>query len=188
MTAPRTMITTARRTGLNTLHAHFTGRAGMDRAYRARYVFAPYYILLNELRQGFVTAAEDGTAVVIHDGRPEAAAAVIHGWVACWKRIEARRTDLQAEITRIEALGRVNLSRIPALYRQMAFQLENALKTDVATAREVLRPLIEGARMVEEGGQVWVESETGRAAIAVGLSLGMVAGARFTTKRRTLVS
>lgn len=101
---------------------------------------------------------------------------------------ERRRTDLQAEITRIEALSRVNLSRIPALYRQMAFQLENALKTDVATAREVLRPLIEGARMVEEGGQVWVESETGRAAIAVGLSLGMVAGARFTTRRRTLVS
>lgn len=101
---------------------------------------------------------------------------------------ERRRTDLQAEIARIEALSRVNLSRIPALYRQMAFQLETALKTDVATAREVLRPLIEGARMVEEGGQVWVESETGRAAIAVGLSLGMVAGACITTKRRTLVS
>ncbi len=101
---------------------------------------------------------------------------------------EQRRADLQAEIARIEALSRVNLSRIPALYRQMAFQLEHALKTDVATAREVLRPLIDGARVVEDGGQVWVESETGRAAIAVGLSLGMVAGARFTTKRRTLVS
>ena len=66
---------------------HFTTRTGMDRAYRARYVFAPYYSLLNELRQGFVTAAEDGTAVVIH------------GWVACWKRIEARRkigADLEA--------------------------------------------------------------------------------------------
>lgn len=87
-----------------------------------------------------------------------------------------------------EAATRVNLSRIPALYRQMAFQLERALKTNVAEAREVLRPLIDGARVVEEGGQVWVESETGRAAIAVGLSLGMVAGARFMTKRRTLVS
>lgn len=101
---------------------------------------------------------------------------------------ERRRSELQAEIQRIEALSNVNLSRIPALYRQMAFQLERALKTNVAEAREVLRPLIEGARVIEEGGQVWVESETGRAAIAVGLSLGMVAGARFTTKRRTLVS
>lgn len=101
---------------------------------------------------------------------------------------ERRREDLQAEIARIEAAARVNLSRIPALYRQMAFQLERALKTNVAEAREVLRPLIDGARVVEEGGQVWVESETGRAAIAVGLSLGMVAGARFMTKRRTLVS
>jgi DNA invertase Pin-like site-specific DNA recombinase len=101
---------------------------------------------------------------------------------------ERRREDLQAEIARIEAATRVNLSRIPALYRQMAFQLERALKTNVAEAREVLRPLIDGARVVEEGGQVWVESETGRAAIAVGLSLGMVAGARFMTKRRTLVS
>lgn len=76
-----------------------SARAGMDRAYRARYIFAPYYGLLNELRQGFVTAAADGTAVVIHEGRPEAAAAVIHGWVACWKRIEARRkigADLEA--------------------------------------------------------------------------------------------
>ena len=92
---------------------------------------------------------------------------------------ERRRADLQADIARIEAAANVNLSRIPALYRQMAFQLERALKTDVATAREVLRPLIEGARVVEDGGQVWVESETGRAAIAVGLSLGMVAGAGF---------
>lgn len=82
--------------------APFTERAGMDRAYRARYIFAPYYHLLNELRAGFVTAAEDGTPVVIHDGRPEAAAAVIHGWVACWKRIEARRkigADLEAMTT-----------------------------------------------------------------------------------------
>jgi phage gp16-like protein len=101
---------------------------------------------------------------------------------------ERRREDLQAEIARIEAATRVNLSRIPALYRQMAFQLERALKTNVAEAREVLRPLIDGARVVEEGGQVWVESETGRAAIAVGLSLGMVAGACITTTRRTLVS
>lgn len=84
--------------------------------------------------------------------------------------------------------GRFTVLLVEGLYRQMAFQLENALKTDVATAREVLRPLIEGARVVEEGEQVWVESETGRAAIAVGLSLGMVAGARFTTRRRTLVS
>lgn len=101
---------------------------------------------------------------------------------------ERRRSELQADIERIEALSSVNLTRIPALYRQMAFQLERALKNNVAEAREVLRPLIEGARVIEEGGQVWVESETGRAAIAVGLSLGMVAGAQFTTKRRTLVS
>lgn len=105
MTAPATIAAApdyrapARLPTRRTTRAHFTDRAGMDRAYRARYIFAPYYSLLNELRQGFVTAAEDGTAVVIHDGRPEAAAAVIHGWVACWKRIEARRTigaDLEA--------------------------------------------------------------------------------------------
>ena len=78
---------------------HFTTRTGMDRAYRARWIFAPYYRLLNELRTGSVTATEDGTAVVLHDGRIEAAAPVIHGWVACWKRIEARRkigADLEA--------------------------------------------------------------------------------------------
>ena len=32
----------------------------MDRAYRARWIFAPYYRLLNELRTGSVTATEDG--------------------------------------------------------------------------------------------------------------------------------
>lgn len=76
---------------------HFTTRAGMDRAYRARWIFAPYYALLNELRDGSVTATQDGTAVVLHDERIQPPPS--SGWVACWKRIDARRkigADLEA--------------------------------------------------------------------------------------------
>lgn len=101
---------------------------------------------------------------------------------------ERRRDELKRQATMAAAAGRVDLSKVAAKWRKMAFELEHALKTDIHHARELVRPLIEGAVMVEEGGQVWVESETGRAAIAVGLSLGMVAGARFGSKRRILVS
>lgn len=97
MTADNIVTTTARQQGRAALAA--LNSRGMDRTYRARWVFAPFYTLLNELRDGSVTATQDGTPVVLHDGRVEAAAPVIHGWVACWKRIEARRkigADLEA--------------------------------------------------------------------------------------------
>lgn len=67
-----------------------TERTGMDRAYRARVVFAPYYRLLNELRQGEVTVVQ-GVPMLEHEGELVEAAPAIHGWVACWERIEERR-------------------------------------------------------------------------------------------------
>lgn len=70
--------------------AHFSNRAGMDRAYRARHVFAPYYRLFNELARGEVTAVGD-TPMVEHEDELLEAAPALHGWVACWERIDARR-------------------------------------------------------------------------------------------------
>lgn len=68
----------------------YTERTGMDRAYRARVVFAPFYRLLNELRDGEVTAVQ-GVPMVEHGEELIEAAPAIHGWVACWDRIEERR-------------------------------------------------------------------------------------------------
>lgn len=73
-------------------------------------------------------------------------------------------------------------------YRKMLADLEHSLASDIDRARELMRRMIAPADMVARDGQVWVEMQTGRAAIAVGLSLGLVAGARFTTQRRILVS
>ena len=55
-------------------------------------------------------------------------------------------------------------SRVPQMYRQLAFELARALKADITTAREILRPLVEGAAQTEENGQKWIKNETGRAA------------------------
>jgi site-specific DNA recombinase len=64
-------------------------------------------------------------------------------------------------------------------YRKLLSDLETTLATDPQRAREILRGMIAPATMIARDGQVWVEMETGRAAIAVGLSLGLVAGAGF---------
>lgn len=101
---------------------------------------------------------------------------------------ERRRAELEDQLARLKALTKIDPSKIPARFRRMAFELEHALKSDRDAARELLRPYFDGATLINEAGQAWVESETGRSAIAVGLSLGLVAGTRYGTKRRTLVS
>lgn len=64
--------------------------AGMNRAYRAREIFTPYYRLLNELQAGEVTCIED-TPVVEWKGEFELAAPVLHGFAAVWQRIQEKR-------------------------------------------------------------------------------------------------
>lgn len=152
MTAPRTMITTARLTGRNTARGRAAFAAltspGMDRAYRARYVFAPFYSLLNELRTGSIAATEDGTPVVLHEGRVEAAAPVIRGWVACWKRIDARRkigADLEA-LTTIAAHLEAG-SPIPAA---MVEKARNALDACLRAYKRLPLTLIRDAAQMEE--------------------------------------
>lgn len=69
---------------------HYTDRAGMNRAYRAREIFTPYYRLLNELQSGEVTCVEDAP-VVEWKGEFELAAPVLHGFAAVWERVQAKR-------------------------------------------------------------------------------------------------
>ncbi len=68
----------------------FHSGRGMNRAYRAREVFAPYYRLLNELREGEVTCVGD-MPVVEWKGELEYAAPVLHGFVAVWERVQRQR-------------------------------------------------------------------------------------------------
>ncbi|KON79389.2 hypothetical protein PA01_12660 [Azoarcus sp. PA01] len=72
------------------MRPHYTDRAGMNRAYRARVIFAPYYRLLNELQTGEVTALDDAPAME-WEGEYELAAPVLHGFVAIWERIQRDR-------------------------------------------------------------------------------------------------
>jgi hypothetical protein len=81
-----------------------TDRKGMSRAYRARHIFHPYYALLNQLAAGEVDATEAGEPVVQFEGQIEAAAPVLHGFVACWQRVEARRR-VGADLPALTALA-----------------------------------------------------------------------------------
>lgn len=72
------------------MRPHYTDRAGMSRAYRARVIFAPYYRLLNELQTGEVTAIDDVPAIE-WEGEFELAAPVLHGFAAVWERIQRER-------------------------------------------------------------------------------------------------
>ena len=101
--------------------------------------------------------------------------------------LEHRRHDIDDDIAKLGALAKIDTSTIASRFRRLAFELEHALKANIDQARELLRPFVTGAAMAQRGQNVVVEMETGRAAIAVGLSLHMVAGARFVTKRQILV-
>ena len=107
--------------------------------------------------------------------------------------LTARLQQAEAERERVTAEQDSNVpggAVIDALqrYRKLLADLEQSLSSDTDRAREILRRMIAPAEMVAREGQVFVEIETGRAAIAVGLSLGLVAGARFGSQRRILVS
>lgn len=101
--------------------------------------------------------------------------------------LERRRHEIGADIIKLNAMVSLDTSTIATRFRRLAFELEHALKGNIDQARELLRPFVTGAAMAQQGQNVVVEIETGRAAIAVGLSLHMVAGARFMTKRQILV-
>lgn len=102
--------------------AHFTARAGMNRAYLAREIFTPYYRLLNELAAGEVTCVGDAP-VVEWKGDLELAAPVLHGFVAVWERIQRQRmcgidlaplTSLAQKLEADEALTDFEINRARA--------------------------------------------------------------------------
>lgn len=81
-------------------------------------------------------------------------------------------------------------------YRNIIGNLGTFLTKDPHRAREILRRLIPRAKMSARDGHVWVEMETGRAAIPVGLSRGTtdepeahsstdLEGSKVRTQRRT---
>lgn len=81
-------------------------------------------------------------------------------------------------------------------YRNIVGNLEAFLAKDTNRAREILRRLIPRATMSARDGHVWVEMETGRAAIPVGLFRGTAAepearsstdfgGSKVRTQQRT---
>ena len=64
-------------------------------------------------------------------------------------------------------------------YRKMLGELDASLAVDIQRSREILLRMVGRMDMVARDGQVWVEMQTGQAALAVGLSLSRVAGAGF---------
>ena len=100
---------------------------------------------------------------------------------------EDEREQLAAELAESEDRAAAALFDALQRYRKMLGELETSLTNDTPRARELLRRMVGRLDMVAREGQVWVEMQTGQAALAVGLSLSRVAGARFGTKRRILV-
>jgi hypothetical protein len=108
----------------------------------------------------------------------------------------ALRARLQAAETERAALADqspVKEGKIPDVmprYRRLLADLGSALSDDIPKAREMLRGYFGEIRLVEEGREVFADLKEEPAALLVacgGLSLGMVAGARFSTQRRIFV-
>lgn len=126
----------------------YTNRSGMDRAYRARHIFRPYYGLLNELARGEVAALEDGTPVVEFEGRIEHAAPVILGWVACWQRIDARR-PIGADLDAMTDLAR-HLEHGHHIPHALVAKARRALDTCLRAYKRLPLTLIRDAAQTEE--------------------------------------
>lgn len=126
----------------------YTRRAGMDRAYRARWIFQPYYSLLNTLARGEIDALEDGTPVVQFEGHIEHAAPVIHGWVACWQRIDARR-HVGADLDAMTDIAR-HLEQGHHIPPEMVAKARRALDTCLRAYKRLPLTLIRDAAQTEE--------------------------------------
>jgi site-specific DNA recombinase len=95
---------------------------------------------------------------------------------------ERERAELAAQPTPL-ATGDASWR---ARYKAQVMRLRAALESDTATAREALRDVFGEVRLVAEGGAVFAEIQaTPAIAIAgAGALLGMVAGARYATRKR----
>lgn len=132
-----------------------TNSAGMNRAYQARIIFAPYYKLLNELQSGEVSCIED-SPVMEWNGEYELAGPILHGWAAVWERIQrkrpcgidveplktiADRLDRNEGVTAVEAYkARASLDDCLKAYKRLPLQIiaECARAEEIAIKLETL--------------------------------------------------
>jgi len=98
---------------------------------------------------------------------------------------ERQADDARAELQAIERFEPSQiLPRAREIYRDLVASLEAV--EDVSAAREALRQIIGDVRLVPEDGALTAEMQS--AGLAGALQITVVAGARFGSKRRILVS
>jgi len=97
------------------------------------------------------------------------------------KTAEAERAQTQAELAaQYPAPTAEILPRLMEMYRAKLENLPDALEKDADKAREALRDLVGEVVVFEEDNEVWAEIPS----YAGGLFLNMVAGGRFSIKKR----
>lgn len=104
------------------------------------------------------------------------------------ERIQLRQ-QLGAQSTAPRGQSVLKPGEVARRYREMVMNLQEALREDIPRAREALQRVLGPVVLVEEGENLYAQMETNPQLLlaAGGLSMGLVAGARFVTKRRILL-
>jgi site-specific DNA recombinase len=102
---------------------------------------------------------------------------------------ETERAELQAAGHR--STPEVKNTDLMPRYRRLLTDLKNALADDVLQARAILKDYFKEIRLEEQADGIYANLEEDQAALLIaagdGLSLGLVAGARFCTRRRMFI-
>lgn len=105
------------------------------------------------------------------------------------QRAEGERTMLESSATEIAAPAPgFDAAEAVRIYREKLMHLERVLEKDRERARRLLADLVGRVSIVQEGERVFadVEMEAPARLLVAGASLGVVAGARFHTRRLTI--
>lgn len=105
---------------------------------------------------------------------------------AALQRAEAERSTLESSAA--PPAPEISAAAVAETYRRRLFDLERALDVDRERARHLLAELIGRVSIVREGERVFadVEMEQPARLLVAGCPLGVVAGARFSTRRLTI--
>jgi len=106
------------------------------------------------------------------------------GWSAA---LGDRLRKAEAELSQLTDQPRIaSVPAVMARYRRLLAGLSDTLKSDPDRSRLALREALGEVVLVRDNEGVWAEIEhpASRLLLACGMSMGMVAGARFPTRRR----
>jgi DNA invertase Pin-like site-specific DNA recombinase len=104
------------------------------------------------------------------------------------KLLEDERAELEQRSVQTQAVRVPTATEIRRVFREVVIDLQSALSGDIHRARQLLLGLIGRVAVTQYQGDTHLTFDEPHAALAAasGLSLGLVAGAGFETKRRRI--